>query len=485
MQKTIRAKLFLIFLLTTLLTISVMYIFMRWSLERGFKEFIESRQQERVTFLINDLAEFYAANQNWDKLLGNKQKWIDLLWQSSSYHKHPPDWINKSYKEPNNVWPPTLSELPTRRHFNPLQMRTMLLNVDKSIIFGRQEALSKLALHPIHYQGNIVGYLGLLPGKIINANNEVHFMEQVSKSFISIALLMITLSAMMSLMLSYKLGLYINRITSFTHALALGNYNVRLPIETTNALGQNDELGQLARDFNELASALDQTEQARRRWVADISHELRTPLAILSGEIEALRDGIHPLTPEAINSLYSEVIRINRLTDDLYQLSLSDQGSMTYHKAFIDPIALLKDILNQFSPKYEAKHISIQWINNLHHVIQMYADQDRLSQLYCNLLTNSANYTDTDGQLVITITQDNDSLLIDFSDSTPGVHENELARLFERFYRVESSRNLNHGGAGLGLALCANIVKAHHGSIHAEPSAFNGLTIKIELPINL
>lgn len=484
MPKTIRAKLFIIFLFTTLLNVSGMYAFMSWALERGFTEFVESRQQDRVNNLIDDLTEFYEKNQNWDKLLGNKQKWIDLLWLSN-HHKHPPDWVNQAYKEPNDAWPPNLSEIPTRKHYMPLQMRIMLLNVDKSIIFGRQEALSKLTLQPIRSQGNIVGYLGLLPGKIINVNNEVRFMEKESKSFLWIALLMVLLSAILSLMLSYKLGRCIKRITTFTHALANGNYDVRLPVGSNITLGQNDELGQLALDFNELAAALDQAEQTRRRWIADISHELRTPLAVLNGEIEALQDGIHPLTLATIDSLYTDVMRLNRLTEDLYQLSLSDQGAMTYRKVQLDPIAQLKDVVKQLNPKFKAKHITIKWINKLKHSIQLYADPDRLSQLYRNLLINSANYTDSDGQLVITISQNNDTLLLDFSDSTPGVSDNEHAKLFERYYRTESSQNLNHYGLGLGLNLCANIVKAHNGSIHAEPSAFNGLTIKIELPLNL
>ena len=100
MHKTIRAKLFLTFLITTSLVVSGMYAFMRWSLEKGFTEFVENRQQERVTILIGDLTEFYANNQNWHNLATSKQKWIDLLWHSSR-RQRPPDWINKTYKEPN------------------------------------------------------------------------------------------------------------------------------------------------------------------------------------------------------------------------------------------------------------------------------------------------------------------------------------------------------------------------------------------------
>jgi two-component system sensor histidine kinase BaeS len=122
--------------------------------------------------------------------------------------------------------------------------------------------------------------------------------------------------------------------------------------------------------------------------------------------------------------------------------------------------------------------------NNLPGPISIYADPDRLSQLYRNLLTNSANYTDSKGRLDITISREADKLVLNFSDSEPGVPEDELPRLFDRFYRVESSRNRHHGGAGLGLALCSNIVEAHNGTIQAQSSPLKGLTIRIELPIS-
>ena len=139
----------------------------------------------------------------------------------------------------------------------------------------------------------------------------------------------------------------------------MGRYDSRLPVESA------DELGQLARDFNDMAAALEQSEQARRRWVADISHELRTPLAVLRGELEALQDGIRPLTAKAIDSLFGDVMRLNRLTEDLYQLSLSDQGALSYRKNHVDPVELLKEDLSALKPEFQNKQMTIKWTNNL------------------------------------------------------------------------------------------------------------------------
>ncbi|MBL6987299.1 MAG: HAMP domain-containing protein [Methylobacter sp.] len=479
MHKSIRVKLFLTFLLTTLLVVAGMYLFMRWSLDRGFNELIETRQRERVSNLVERLTDYYADTGGWESLAGNKQQWIQLLLQSDNRrHKHSLPWMKKALAEPLNRWPPSVeSEALSKRRFKPLEMRAMLLDADKSIIFCQQEALSQLTLQAIQHENQVVGFLGLLPGKPDNQLVELRFMEKQTEAFAWIALLMITLSAVLAFLLAYILGRPIKRIASAAKALAVGHYNIRLPVES------GDELGQLARDFNEMAAALKQSEQARRRWVADISHELRTPLSVLRGELEALQDGIRPMNRAAIDSLFGDVMRLNRLTEDLYQLALSDQGALTYRKSLIDPVAVLKGDLAALKPEFDTKQLSIQLIDNTQGTVGLYADPDRLSQLFRNVLKNSANYTDIGGRLEIAISKQANTLFIDMADSAPGVSEEERKNLFDRFYRVESSRSRNHGGAGLGLAICRNIVTAHNGTIHAQASPLGGLAIHIELPM--
>ncbi len=477
MFKSVRIKLFLTFLLTTLLVVAGMYGFVRWSLNHGFNELVLARQQERVTNLTEGLTEYYAGNQNWTQLAADKQKWIDLLWQSNP-RRQQPNWVQKALDNPSHEWPPNLPEFPARRNIMPFEFRVMLLDAEQKIIFGRAEALSKLNLLPIKFNETVVGYLGLMPGRAMNQANEARFLEAQSEAFIWIALIMLGLSAGLALLLAYILGKPLKRITNAAKALAIGRYDVRLSVESA------DELGQLARDFNDMAAALQQSEQARQRWVADISHELRTPLAILRGELEALQDGVRPLVPAAIDSLFGEVMRLHRLTEDLYQLTLSDQGALSYHKAHVNPVEILQEDLEALQPEFQRKQMQVSFKDKLTDAVTIYADQDRLSQLFRNLLHNSANYTDAGGQLVITCSRKADMLQLSFSDSAPGVPEHELTKVFDRFYRLESSRNRHLGGAGLGLAICSNIVNAHSGKISAQLSAMRGLTIFIELPIS-
>ncbi|PTQ92174.1 two-component system sensor histidine kinase BaeS [Nitrosomonas nitrosa] len=475
---SIRVKLFLTFLLTTLLVVMGMHFFSRWSLEKGFAEFVEKRQQERVDKIIDVLEEYYADHLGWENLVENKLRWISLLWRADPHRHHPPKWIIKqAQREPDHHWPPATLPEKANQRWPPFGLRVMLLDRDKTILFGREELIPQLRLYAIQHDFETVGYLGLLPGKPVSQASDIYFMERQAKLFFWVALFMVVLSALIAWFLAYHLGRPLKRITAAAQRLAVGDYKARLPVES------NDEMGKLARNFNDMAAALEQAEQSRRRWVADISHELRTPLSVLRGELEAIMDGIRPLTQEAIKSLSSDVMRLNRLTEDLYQLALSDQGALRYRKVLLDPVIILQEDLAAFMPEFNNKTIRVKWLNRVSKTLLINADPDRMSQLFRNLLTNSLNHTDQDGQLEITTHHAEGGLVIEFADSSPGVSEQDIDHLFERFYRVDNSRNRYLGGAGLGLAICNNIVKAHGGALVALHSPLGGLAVRITLPI--
>jgi two-component system sensor histidine kinase BaeS len=277
--------------------------------------------------------------------------------------------------------------------------------------------------------------------------------------------------------LAHRLVLPIKRLAASMHRLASGEYDTRV------AVGPEDELGQLARDFNTLALTLEKNERARRRWVADVSHELRTPLAILRGEIEAIQDGVRQAGPESMRSLHGEVMHLSRLVDDLYQISLYDIGALTYRKGSIDLKEVLEDALAMLGQEFVQKGINLSIELPRDDGCSVFADPDRLSQLFSNLLDNSLKYTDAGGKLSVKLQRGSNTALVEFADSAPGVAADQLERLFDRLYRVESSRNRAKGGAGLGLAICKNIVEAHEGTIAALPSPHGGVLIRVELPL--
>ncbi|MDV6345798.1 ATP-binding protein [Nitrosomonas sp. Is37] len=475
---SIRAKLFLTFLLTTLFVVIGMHFFTHWSLEKGFTEFVEKRQQERVDKIIHVLEEYYVEHRDWENLAKNKLDWISLLWRADPHRHHPPKWVIRlAQQAPEQQWPPTVLPEKIKQRWLPFGLRVMLLNADRTILFGREELLSQLRLFAIKFDHQTVGFLGLIPGNPVNQASDIYFMERQADLFFWIALMMIALSGFIAWFLACHLGQPLKRIAEAARRLAVGDYKTRLQVES------NDEMGQLSRNFNDMAAALEQAEQSRRRWVADISHELRTPLAVLRGELDAIMDGIRPLTQGTIKSLSYDVMRLNRLTEDLYQLALADQGALSYRKILFDPVPLLQEDLAVFMSDFDKKQIRVTWANQLAKPLSIYADPDRLSQLFRNLLMNSLNHTDQGGQVQIKIQRIEHKLVIELADSTPGVSDHDITHLFDRFYRVDSSRNRHSGGAGLGLAICDNIVKAHDGTLMASHSPLGGLAMCITLPI--
>jgi two-component system sensor histidine kinase BaeS len=171
------------------------------------------------------------------------------------------------------------------------------------------------------------------------------------------------------------------------------------------------------------------------------------------------------------------------LIDDLYQRSLSDLGALSYRKTETDLAEVLEAEIASFHAAFAAADLTLDWDNRLRKPALMQADPQRLSQLFASLLQNSLQYTDRGGALVVRLSRTtNGRVAIDFQDTAPGVTAAHRARLFERLYRVEPSRDRQAGGAGLGLAIAQNIVTAHQGSIEALAAPQGGLWIRILFP---
>ena len=285
----------------------------------------------------------------------------------------------------------------------------------------------------------------------------------------------------MSLVISFPLTIHLLRpikaMTEGTRKLIAGCFKTRIPVTTS------DELGVLSKDFNSLATTLEKNEKNRKQWVADISHELRTPLAILRGEIEALQDGVRQPNTHTFNGLHGEVMHLERMVSDLYELSMSDIGALNYKRVIVDPQGVLTSTVEMFEQRMQEKNIEIVMHTGETQSCSVLADPDRLQQLFSNILENSLRYTDGPGMVQVSLKVGKDSIVISFGDSSPTVPEQQLSMLFDRFYRVEGSRNRGTGGAGLGLAICRNIVDGHEGTIEAASSPLGGVLIQIELPL--
>jgi two-component system sensor histidine kinase BaeS len=244
---------------------------------------------------------------------------------------------------------------------------------------------------------------------------------------------------------------------------------------------RHDEFGDLVRDFNRLAHALEQHENNRRLWVAQTSHELRTPLSILRAHIEALIDEVRAPSRAEFEVLHKETLRLTKLVSDLNDLARADSGALAFKKEAVEVIGLLDDSVNAFSDRFSAQRLKVERAYLGRALV--FGDASRLRQLFANIFENALRYTDAGGLVRLRVKMLATSIEIFIEDSAPGVEATALASLFDPFFRTDSSRLRESGGSGLGLAICKSIVMAHEGSLEAFASELGGLALRITFPL--
>lgn len=468
MKLALTGKLFLAILVSSCLAVISSALIMQWSLSRGFLKFINAMEQAELTQLAHSLETRYQTEGGWDFLRNDSTSWQRIIRDARPAIAPPPDLPTGMPHQPPFQ--------PPRQHNQQPDQRWFLLDMHRAQLAGGSPVPANAVTTALTHKGSVIGYLGLLPRTGFSELPHTRFLKEQRQGLILQTLAIVVLSALLSLLVARKLLRPLQMITAATRQLAAGSYNTRVPATS------QDELGQLATDFNSLALSLEHAERTRQNWFADISHELRTPLALLRGEIEAIQDGIRQPDQTTLSSLHDEVLRLGRLIDDLYQLSLSDAGALAYRKASLNLTSLLNATVTAYESEFRSKAITLETRVSEAIQVSMYGDPGRLRQLFSNLLDNALKYTNANGRVAISLRQNNQLAVIEISDTPPGVPAEDLERLFDRLYRVESSRNRTMGGAGLGLAICRNIVEAHGGVISAWPSPLGGLLIHIELP---
>ncbi len=222
-------------------------------------------------------------------------------------------------------------------------------------------------------------------------------------------------------------------------------------------------------------------EKQRREGMANVSHELRTPIANLMAEVEAMRDGIRPRDDEQLGLISKSVDHLHQLMEDLYQLALADVGELRFDKNELawDEIIIEAIAFNRGSMKPRAINIE----SDITPGVIVRGDQQRLRQIMNNLMENCRRYTNNNATVWVVLKKQGKWATLTIEDSGPGVSQEKMRTLFDRFYRVDESRSREKGGAGLGLSLVKALTEAHEGKVEAYASKHGGLGIKIQLPL--
>lgn len=469
MQKlSLTTKLALVLSALSLALILTILMVIKTSFDKGFDRYIN----RSIAVRMEALAEHLANNAEVvPALLQNRRNWDRYL---RGYYR---DLAGDH--EPGNEPPPEARHGKEGDPFGPGGRRYVwLLNAEA--MPGRHGAVpppEMLRTRPVIVNREVMGHIAWLPVKARDNALDALFAAHQHRLFAWIAFFAVLGSCLLAWPLSRLLVNPIRRLSKAMHALMQRDYQQRVPIES------RDELGVLASDFNLMAQTLEEHDAQQRQWLADISHELRTPLGVLKGELEAIEDGVMVLDDSRVRSLSEEVNQLARLVDDLHQLAVTQMSHLRYQFETVDLAAFMQ----QLSYRLESmmQQAGLQWhLQAGETPLLVRADSQRLEQLVMNLVQNSIRYTSAGGQVKVQVVVDNGITLI-WEDSEPGIDEQDLEHLFDRFYRVENSRQRSLGGSGLGLFIVANIAEAHGVKPRAESSPLGGLKLIFRFaPVN-
>ena len=479
-MKTVFSKILAAQVLTIILALLVVTILTRFSLNRGFMDYLERQETVVLGTLAPALAGLYESRGNWNFLRNNPRDW-ERIWRRSRPFSNdrpgPPHGPGPRADFPPPRGVPEAQLLRWMRSLDRpmLRDRLFLLDENKRRVAGAAvDSPDHLSLQPVETESGVVGWIGFTAmGSVLPPDAERFLRGQIQLMAISLTVALV-LAALLAFLLARHLSLPMRRLSSAVDELARGHYEVRAEV------GPQDEIGRLGNSVNQLAETLEKNRSARQRWIADIAHELRTPVAIMKGELESIADGVRQVDRRMTASLNEEINQLASLVDDLQALALSDAGALNIIKEPVDLSDIASQSTEAFRQRMKDRGITLDL--DLGQEVTFSGDPQRLKQLLHNLLENSCRYVDAGGTVRLAVEANNNEVGIVLEDSGPGVSDEQLERLFDRFYRVEGSRSRATGGSGLGLSICKNIAEAHGGSIEASHGPGGGLRIEISLP---
>lgn len=337
--------------------------------------------------------------------------------------------------------------------------------------------------------GSISAHMNGMEGAV-SRRMEVAVAEGLTEALLWAAAAGVAVAIVASFAVSGWLTSTLGQLAGVARRIAAGEFDQRV------SYSADDEVGGLARSFNDMAARLEQTENVRRELLGTISHELRTPLTSIQGYMEGLIDGVVPEEPETYQLVHREAARLSRLVADIERLSRVEAGAERIEPRRLSTGRVVRDTVERLRPQFEQKPLSLS-IEIAEAVPDVWADEDKLVQILTNVVGNCFQYTPDGGNVMVRARSTTATaglsggrgpsgaatmVLFEVSDDGLGIPSTDLPHIFERFYRVDKSRSAFGGGAGIGLAVARSLVNQMRGSIGAESVLGQGTLVWFTLP---
>jgi len=439
-RMSFQAKLLVAFVLIVLVTSLAGYLTINYSVKRAFSEFTVSTYTPQEQAVLQLVRALYEQTGNLDAVLA---------------------FLDRSRRE----------------------VPVVIVDSDRTIVYaadsrnvGRRLSTDQLE-EGVTIEMTNGEIWTVIPSRIVlgQAILEEGFLRTTRRSLWLAGLIAMAAAILLSIVLLRQITRPLRRLDTATRRIARGEFDERVEIDTS------DEIGRLARSFDEMAESLDRAERTKRQMIADVSHELRTPLAAVRSALEGLRDGLIEPTPETLASLHDKILLTTRLVRDLHQLTLADAGRLSIQPAPCRIEAIIDTIVETIGVQLEDSSIQLdrRLAAGLPPVL---ADRQRIEQVFLNLLANAIRHTPEGGTISIVAAKHEEGVLTSICDTGPGLTEADLAHVFDRFYRADDART-SDGGAGLGLSIAKALVDAQGGRIWAENRPLGGACFHVLLSI--
>lgn len=458
-----RLRLFLSFFLIVIGTTSVVVIIARQTAAQEVRAFMLRGGMAGLDELALELEEYYLAQGSWSG--------VDSLLSMPGHMQ----------RRGQGMGPGNMAGMMNQRlRLADVEGELIIDTAGESLPGSRLSEAELGKALPLMNGRQTIGYLLAEGGASFSNTDEQILIRRLNRAALTGGLIAAGLALFMALFLSGQLTHPIRLITLAAGRLGQGDLAQRVPVQG------NDELAQLAESFNRMAASLQQANESRRAMTADIAHELRNPLAIQRASLEALLDGIYPLTLENLAPILDQNVLLTRLVDDLRTLALAEGGQLTLERIPVDFQNLVEQAARRFQPQAEARQILLT-VETTHQpeipFPELKLDPQRIEQVLNNLLSNAIRHTPDGGKITFNISHTKENVILQLRDSGPGIPKEALPYIFDRFFRADRSRTRSEGGTGLGLAIARQLVIAHGGTLSARNHPSGGAEFTLTLPV--
>jgi signal transduction histidine kinase len=452
-MQSIRRKLGMLLIICSIIAIALITLFVNVTIKNKFNQYMIDTQNKRYERIVSYLQGIYKREGQWTKDSGTE------LLHEAYMGNYCLTLLDKNKK---SIWGMDPSDIKDKQHLN-----NMVVN-DKGIYNSNR--------FEIVVDGKIVGYVDVGQySSVLMSTEDVNFKASINRSIIASGILTLIIIICISLYFSKKFSIPIKEVANLSVSLSKGNFNTK-----SSTKSNIEELENLRNSVNVLAKKLKYQDVLRKRLVSDISHEIRAPLNVLQNNLEAMIDGVFPVSTERLNYLNEEVVRFGRLLNNLDVLKEFESESI---KLNFEPVALdelLQGIYEEFQMAAKNKDIKFSYKFELNKSYVITGDKDKLKQVFINLISNAIKFTESKGNVLIKMYRNNQNINVEVEDTGIGINEEDLPFIFERLYRGDKSRH-EIEGSGIGLTIVKNIVQLHSGSIDVESKEGKGTRFIVTL----